>query len=109
MGELSERERSSFLKKRSKKLLAVSLHRVPDTPETDVTEQVKVFWFFFSKKNILPYCGFQRPRNAAPRTSTQIASTTTRARAIASAITTSVAGVGPLVNIMRMAGIMGTS
>jgi LmbE family N-acetylglucosaminyl deacetylase len=43
-----KKERSSFLKKRSKKLLC--LLRVP---AASPRQRTKVFWFFFSKKNIL--------------------------------------------------------
>jgi hypothetical protein len=40
--------RSSFLKKRSKRLLQIQVF-VP--PERGATALAKVFWFFFSKKN----------------------------------------------------------
>jgi hypothetical protein len=46
----------SFLKKRSKKLLFLRLPRDHDTPATVLPEQIKVFWFFFSKKNMLSSC-----------------------------------------------------
>jgi hypothetical protein len=40
--------RTSFLKKRSKKLLPVGTRL-----SGSVRQRTKVFWFFFSKKNIL--------------------------------------------------------
>jgi hypothetical protein len=46
------KERSSFLKKRSKKRLLLA-----DMARFDmgrVRQRAKVFWFFFSKKNIVP-------------------------------------------------------
>jgi hypothetical protein len=48
--ETGKQVRSSFLKKRSKKLLAVGL-----SLSSGVRHRSKVFWFFFSKKNCLPY------------------------------------------------------
>jgi hypothetical protein len=48
--ESHEEGRTSFLKKRSKKLLD-SWSR---GGATGVSKGIKVFWFFFSKKNILP-------------------------------------------------------
>jgi hypothetical protein len=44
----SRKERPSFLKKRSKKLLDLGLHL-----SGSAYQVAKVFWFFFSKKNIL--------------------------------------------------------
>ena len=44
-----EEGRSSFLKKRSKRLLPIQV-LVP--PERAATAQKKVFWFFSSEKNI---------------------------------------------------------
>jgi len=41
-------ERPSFLKKRSKKLLFLRIGH-----DRCHTEDIKVFWFFFSKKNFL--------------------------------------------------------
>jgi hypothetical protein len=43
--------RPSFLKKRSKKHLLLRHHPVTDTLRRRISEQTKVFWFFFSKKN----------------------------------------------------------
>jgi hypothetical protein len=42
---------TSFLKKRSKKLLFLEVRLLQHTHP----KEVKVFWFFFSKKNILAY------------------------------------------------------
>jgi hypothetical protein len=43
-------ESSSFLKKRTKKLLFVSCHIGPRRGVRAYEQQTKVFWFFFSKK-----------------------------------------------------------
>jgi hypothetical protein len=53
-GISSKKGRSSFLKKRSKKLLFVQVRVEPAVPGGGEGERSKVFWFFFSKKNILP-------------------------------------------------------
>jgi hypothetical protein len=46
------KERSSFLKKRSKKLLLLRCHHLALGIVTlRGAKQIKVFWFFFSKKN----------------------------------------------------------
>jgi hypothetical protein len=45
--------RSSFWKKRSKKRLSVQLRMFLACRARGEGEQAKVFWFFFSKKNIL--------------------------------------------------------
>jgi hypothetical protein len=50
-------KRSSFLKKRSKKLLTVGAW-LPGS----VRKGIKVFWFFFSKKNSLSYFPATTPR-----------------------------------------------
>jgi hypothetical protein len=42
------------LKKRTKKLLSVQVRVVAGVSDRGEGVQVKVFWFFFSKKNILP-------------------------------------------------------
>jgi hypothetical protein len=47
MGASLSEEKSSFLKKRSKKLLPIRLR----TPRRASAQDSKVFWFFFSKKN----------------------------------------------------------
>jgi hypothetical protein len=44
--------RSSFLKKRSKRLLPTGCGRI-----VGQHQEVKGFWFFFSKKNMLPLAG----------------------------------------------------
>jgi hypothetical protein len=49
----NKEERVLFLKKRTKKLLFRRLHNDPTRPPDHEPEQAKVFWFFFSKKNIL--------------------------------------------------------
>jgi hypothetical protein len=46
-------ERTSFLKKRSKKLLQMAPDR--NSGIRCWPKQIKVFWFFFAKKNNLPY------------------------------------------------------
>jgi hypothetical protein len=45
---VAKEERPSFLKKRSKRLLVSGVA----SPE-EAAQDTKVFWFFFSKKNIL--------------------------------------------------------
>jgi hypothetical protein len=47
-----EEGRSSFLKKRSKKLLSVQVRTEVAVSDRGEGAGVKVFWFFFSKKNI---------------------------------------------------------
>jgi len=47
-----KQERTSFLKKRSKKLLTFFKPSVGK----DATQAPKVFWFFFSKKNFFLTC-----------------------------------------------------
>jgi len=42
---------SSFLKKRTKKLLSVQSAPNFAMEALGITQQTKVFWFFFSKKN----------------------------------------------------------
>jgi hypothetical protein len=52
------KERSYFLKKRSKKLLLLRSHHMTHRPATSRgSKGAKVFWFFFSKKNILSSYG----------------------------------------------------
>jgi len=46
---MTEVRKTSFLKKRSKKLLDIVTRL-----SGGVRQEIKVFWFFFSKKNILP-------------------------------------------------------
>jgi len=48
------KESTSFLKKRSKKRLLLRSPQRTTRPPQRVPERAKVFWFFFSKKNILP-------------------------------------------------------
>jgi hypothetical protein len=57
LSALSEKE-SSLLKKRSKQLLLFAFTGDPTRLPRRVSEQAKVFWFFFSKKNIflMPVC-----------------------------------------------------
>jgi hypothetical protein len=50
MGEAS----ASFLKKRSKKLLVLRAGAAPAVSGRGAGVGVKVFWFFFSKKNRFP-------------------------------------------------------
>jgi len=47
------KEECSFLKKRTKKLLFRQLRVLRVCRIAGESEQAKVFWFFFSKKNIL--------------------------------------------------------
>jgi hypothetical protein len=47
-------ERCSFLKKRTKKLLFLQVSVLRVCRIAGEGEQAKAFWFFFSKKNILP-------------------------------------------------------
>ncbi len=49
-GNPGRKARPSFLKKRSKRLL----FRLSRTVQQTGTQETKVFWFFFSKKNCLP-------------------------------------------------------
>jgi hypothetical protein len=49
--EFHKKARTSFLKKRSKNLLFLGSRPLQHTHR----KEVKVFWFFFSKKNILAY------------------------------------------------------
>jgi hypothetical protein len=46
---MTEVRKTSFLKKRSKKLLDIVTRL-----SGGVRQGIKVFWFFFSKKNMLP-------------------------------------------------------
>jgi len=41
-----------FFEKKNQKTFIPSPFALPDTTETVVPKQTKVFWFFFSKKNI---------------------------------------------------------
>ena len=51
-----EEESASFLKRRSKKLWLLRHHPLPRTClNWRGTQQTKVFWFFFSKKNLLTF------------------------------------------------------
>jgi hypothetical protein len=51
-------ERTSFLKKRSKKLLSIQLRYSDPIRRMGRSQIAKVFWFFFSKKN---YFAFRLP------------------------------------------------
>jgi hypothetical protein len=46
-----------FFEKKKQKTFILTPSQRCDTPATDVPERIKVFWFFFSKKNTssLPY------------------------------------------------------
>jgi hypothetical protein len=44
---------ASFLKKRSKKLLSIWFSSAGNLTHTRAPKGIKVFWFFFSKKNRL--------------------------------------------------------
>jgi hypothetical protein len=43
-----------FFEKKNQKTFTPSPSARPGTPAAHVHERTKVFWFFFSKKNILP-------------------------------------------------------
>jgi hypothetical protein len=49
---LQERKEVFFFEKRTKKLLSVPVRAAPTVSDRGEGEEVKVFWFFFSKKNI---------------------------------------------------------
>ncbi len=53
--------RTSFLKKRSKRLLFVLARALPPAR----AKVMKVFWFFFSKNNILAQAQFFGPKSIA--------------------------------------------
>jgi hypothetical protein len=49
--------RSSFLKKRSKRLLFLVMYQLSGhDPDVAAGGKIKVFWFFFSKKNCFLPC-----------------------------------------------------
>jgi hypothetical protein len=73
-GLVQGEERRSFLKKRTKKLLSTALAHDPTRSEPGAPQGPKVFWFFFSKKNVFP---------AATRQSATAPESASRSRAAA--------------------------